>query len=76
MNCEASGSVPQTGTKEHGQLNRLAQELRPAVPAPNFPGLIPPALASPIERVPNGERWIHEIKFDGYRVQVHFVEKM
>jgi bifunctional non-homologous end joining protein LigD len=21
--------------------------------------------------VPSGERWIHEIKFDGYRVQVH-----
>jgi ATP dependent DNA ligase domain len=25
----------------------------------------------PIERVPSGERWIHEIKFDAYRVQVH-----
>ena len=23
------------------------------------------------ERVPSGSRWIHEIKFDGYRVQVH-----
>jgi ATP-dependent DNA ligase len=21
--------------------------------------------------VPNGDRWIHEIKFDGYRVQLH-----
>jgi bifunctional non-homologous end joining protein LigD len=21
--------------------------------------------------VPSGERWIHEIKFDGYRVQLH-----
>jgi bifunctional non-homologous end joining protein LigD len=21
--------------------------------------------------VPSGERWIHEVKFDGYRVQVH-----
>jgi bifunctional non-homologous end joining protein LigD len=34
-------------------------------------GFIAPALASKIERVPSGERWIHEIKFDGYRVQVH-----
>jgi bifunctional non-homologous end joining protein LigD len=40
-----------------------------------FPGFIPPALASPIERVPSGERWIHEIKFDGYRVQVHIIKK-
>jgi bifunctional non-homologous end joining protein LigD len=25
--------------------------------------------------VPGGERWIHEIKFDGYRVQVHLVNE-
>jgi bifunctional non-homologous end joining protein LigD len=36
-----------------------------------FPGFLEPALASSIEKVPSGERWIHEIKFDGYRVQVH-----
>jgi hypothetical protein len=36
-----------------------------------FPGLIEPALATSIEKAPNGQRWIHEIKFDGYRVQVH-----
>jgi hypothetical protein len=30
-----------------------------------------PALATSIDRVPSGERWIHEIKFDGYRVQIH-----
>jgi bifunctional non-homologous end joining protein LigD len=36
-----------------------------------YPGFIEPALASSIEKAPNGERWIHEIKFDGYRVQVH-----
>ena len=36
-----------------------------------FPDFVEPALASSIERVPSGSRWIHEIKFDGYRVQVH-----
>jgi len=34
-----------------------------------FPGFIEPALATAVERVPRGERWLHEIKFDGYRVQ-------
>jgi bifunctional non-homologous end joining protein LigD len=34
-----------------------------------YPGFIEPALATLIDRVPNGERWIHEIKFDGYRVR-------
>ncbi|WP_442869149.1 ATP dependent DNA ligase [Bradyrhizobium sp. CCBAU 45384] len=36
-----------------------------------FPGFVEPALASSIEKEPSGARWIHEIKFDGYRVQVH-----
>jgi bifunctional non-homologous end joining protein LigD len=36
-----------------------------------YPGFVAPALATTVEKVPSGERWIHEIKFDGYRVQVH-----
>jgi bifunctional non-homologous end joining protein LigD len=40
-----------------------------------FPGFIEPALAPSIDKVPSGERWIHEIKFDGYRVQVHLVNE-
>jgi bifunctional non-homologous end joining protein LigD len=36
-----------------------------------FPGFVAPALATSIERVPKGGRWIHEINFDGYRVQLH-----
>ena len=48
---------------------------RPKPPAggikATYPGFIAPALATSIGKVPNGERWVHEIKFDGYRVQVH-----
>jgi bifunctional non-homologous end joining protein LigD len=40
-----------------------------------YPGCIEPALASSIEKVPGGERWVHEIKFDGYRVQVYIVNE-
>jgi bifunctional non-homologous end joining protein LigD len=36
-----------------------------------FPGFVTPALATSIGKAPSGDRWIHEIKFDGYRVQVH-----
>jgi bifunctional non-homologous end joining protein LigD len=36
-----------------------------------WPGFIEPCLASAIDRIPSGERWLHEIKFDGYRAQVH-----
>ena len=40
-----------------------------------FPGFIEPSLASSIEKVPSGARWIHEIKFDGYRVQIHLANE-
>jgi bifunctional non-homologous end joining protein LigD len=53
------------------------QRRKPAsigVKAP-YPGFIEPALATPIDKVPNGERWIHEIKFDGYRVQLHIANE-
>ena len=36
-----------------------------------FPGFIPPMLATPRSSPPVGENWLHEIKFDGYRLQAH-----
>jgi len=36
-----------------------------------FPDFIPPQLAQLHDRPPNGEDWIHEIKFDGYRIQFY-----
>jgi bifunctional non-homologous end joining protein LigD len=53
------------------------QRRKPAaigVKAP-LPDFIEPALATSIEKVPSGARWIHEIKFDGYRVQVHLANE-
>jgi bifunctional non-homologous end joining protein LigD len=41
----------------------------------SLPGFVEPALASSIEKVPSGDRWIHEIKFEGYRVQVHLANE-
>ena len=34
-----------------------------------MPGFVEPALASLAAAPPSGERWLHEIKFDGYRLQ-------
>lgn len=50
----------------------LRREKRKAigVKAP-FPGFIEPVLAEQVDRVPRGDRWIHEIKYDGYRAQLH-----
>ena len=36
-----------------------------------MPGFIKPQLATLKSKAPQGEQWIHEIKYDGYRVQLH-----
>jgi bifunctional non-homologous end joining protein LigD len=36
-----------------------------------MPSFIPPQLARLVERPPEGEGWGHEIKIDGYRIQIH-----
>ena len=36
-----------------------------------MPGFIKPQLATLKARAPSGDQWLHEVKFDGYRVQVH-----
>src|SRR5918995_6242993 len=41
-----------------------------AKPAP-FPGFVEPCRPTLREEAPSGGRWIHEIKFDGYRTQAH-----
>jgi bifunctional non-homologous end joining protein LigD len=34
-----------------------------------LPAFLEPCLAAPCEKPPSGEKWIHEIKHDGYRIQ-------
>jgi hypothetical protein len=36
-----------------------------------MPGFIKPQMATLKAKAPPGDQWLHEIKFDGYRVQVH-----
>ena len=47
-----------------------AKRVRPAVAAEPMPAFIEPQLCRVVERPPNAEGWVHEIKFDGYRVQM------
>lgn len=32
---------------------------------------IPPCIPTLVDRPPDGDRWTHEIKYDGYRTQIH-----
>ncbi|MCJ8521470.1 bifunctional non-homologous end joining protein LigD [Pseudorhizobium tarimense] len=43
---------------------------RPKAARPAMPEFIPPQLCETLERPPSADGWIHEIKFDGYRIQM------
>jgi bifunctional non-homologous end joining protein LigD len=49
----------------------LFRELRFCQSVSTMPGFIKPQLATLKSRAPKGDQWLHEIKYDGYRVQVH-----
>ena len=48
-----------------------AQSWLEGAPSEPMPGFIPPQLATPAARVPEGAAWLHELKLDGYRIQAH-----
>jgi len=56
-----------TGTTKNSALERLLR----AAPKESFPGFISPQLAEEARSAPNTPNWIHELKLDGYRIQVH-----
>lgn len=51
-----------------------SKELR-GVPKEPLPKFISPQLASIAKTPPGGDRWLHEIKLDGYRIQVRVDKK-
>lgn len=54
-----------TGRDLEGIREGRASSARTALPA-----FIPPQLASPSDAPPAGDGWLHEVKYDGYRIQV------
>jgi bifunctional non-homologous end joining protein LigD len=48
--------------------------IKGAKPA-EMPGFIEPQLATLRSKAPNGQQWLHEIKLDGYRVQINLNNK-
>ncbi|MBB3313320.1 bifunctional non-homologous end joining protein LigD [Rhizobium sp. BK196] len=42
--------------------------------AADLPDFIDPQLCEPLDRPPAGDDWLHEIKFDGYRIQMRVAD--
>ena len=70
---EVAGEAPGWSSKT-GKIERT-QDAKPKPPRKakkaGYPGFIEPALATLRPSPPMGVKWLHEIKFDGYRVQGH-----
>lgn len=73
---EVAGKAP----SPEARRVRKSSASQPPEPQPKgsrksaFPGFVEPALATLRPHAPSGGRWIHEIKFDGYRLQAHIRE--
>ena len=73
MTGKARAAANRVWTSKGGQAETAAQ-LRAAAPprlrAAALPGFVAPQLAKSVDRPPQGAGWAHEIKFDGYRLQL------
>jgi bifunctional non-homologous end joining protein LigD len=67
---------------KQGEITPKAKRRKPAVHAAriakskpgSLPAFVEPCLPSTVDKAPSGPDWVHEIKYDGYRVQAH-IEK-
>ncbi|RAI33350.1 DNA ligase D [Rhodoplanes elegans] len=57
---------PQRSGKGTAEASRAPKRKSSSAPLPDF---VPPCLATLADAPPDGPDWIHEIKFDGYRIQ-------
>ncbi|TIT00330.1 DNA ligase D [Mesorhizobium sp.] len=76
-----SSKTGRIGKRRGGRTRAAPPEEQPAtvgVPEPSkikgakkaaLPDFVEPTLATLVSSAPSGERWLHEIKFDGYRLQ-------
>jgi bifunctional non-homologous end joining protein LigD len=65
--------VPPRTSTHRSPARFIARTLKGAVTA-LYPGFVEPQLATLRSAPPSGDRWVHEIKFDGYRMQLHLVK--
>ncbi|MCX8570783.1 DNA ligase D [Aminobacter sp. MET-1] len=65
-----TGRIRRSKDEAAGSSTIGANDLKKAKLA-EMPDFVDPALATLVASAPEGTRWVHEIKFDGYRLQAH-----
>ncbi|MFC6490076.1 DNA ligase D [Nitratireductor sp. GCM10026969] len=67
---EVAGEAPGWSSRT-GRIDRPEPVLPKEAKKAGYPGFIAPALATLKPAPPTSGKWLHEIKFDGYRLQAH-----
>jgi bifunctional non-homologous end joining protein LigD len=62
-----SKAAPERAKRQMPSKKQSPATQKPRAPLPQF---IPPQLCESVDRPPSGPGWSHEIKFDGYRLQL------
>jgi bifunctional non-homologous end joining protein LigD len=65
---EVAGKPARKAKRRRAAARSSAKASGPTAEMPEF---IPPMLATLVKSTPGDDRWLHEIKFDGYRIQAH-----
>ena len=68
--ASARASTPRKRSGSRHPRNKKADKKGKRIADRSMPTFIAPQLCSSVERPPTGSEWIHEIKFDGYRIQM------
>jgi bifunctional non-homologous end joining protein LigD len=63
----ALGRAPRRAAAK--RTKRAGKRADPPHDGASLPAFVPPSLATLRDKPPRGEGWVHEIKFDGYRIQ-------
>ena len=66
---QSKGGEPEKAARLRATAEPRVQAA-PKLKAAALPGFVPPQLAKSVEKPPTGTGWGHEIKFDGYRLQL------
>jgi bifunctional non-homologous end joining protein LigD len=67
---DADGDSAKPDQGAHTRMGPNPSAIEGATKGP-LPGFVEPMLATLAKSPPTGDRWLHEIKFDGYRLQAH-----
>src|SRR5215471_16808623 len=73
----APAKAPPEATKAPPEATKAPPEATKRVKAKEvdaIPAFVAPQLCTPVEQPPSGVGWCHEIKFDGYRIQLRVVD--